>query len=140
MFFICIYGWFFTVSDLQTGKLQKTVAKCIERSGIGLHSGKVSTVRLWPELAGEGRYFDFKSNIIRASIDYAKETLLCTTLCKDGYSIRTTEHLLSALEATGVDNCRIEIESSDCDDPSAEVSVFCACKMLCTYFLKGLLK
>lgn len=107
--------------ELQTGKLQKTVSNCIERTGLGLHSGKISTVKIHPELAGKGRYFDFKSNIIRASIDYVKESPLCTTLCKDGYSVRTIEHLLSALEATGVDNCRIEIQSWDSDDASIEV-------------------
>ncbi|KAI5678206.1 hypothetical protein M9H77_09156 [Catharanthus roseus] len=114
----------YLISWKPIGKLQQTVANCIERRGLGLHSGKISTVRIWPELAGEGRYFDFKSNVIRASIDYVKETPLCTTLFKDGYSIRTIEHLLSALEATGVDNCRIEIESCDSNDPSVEVPIF----------------
>lgn len=107
---------------LQTGKLQQTVANCIERTGPALHSGKLSTVKIVPESARTGRYFVFRSNIVRASIDHAvKETPLCTTLSKDGYTIRTVEHLLSALEATGVDNCRIEIESSDPCDRSVEV-------------------
>ncbi|MCE5166378.1 putative UDP-3-O-acyl-N-acetylglucosamine deacetylase 1, mitochondrial, partial [Datura stramonium] len=104
-----------------TGKIQQTIANCVELTGIGLHSGKLSTVRIFPELAGEGRYFEFRSNVIRASTDYAKESPLCTALCKDGHSISTVEHLLSALEATGVDNCRMEIESLHPHDPSFEV-------------------
>ncbi|KAL3501983.1 hypothetical protein ACH5RR_036432 [Cinchona calisaya] len=111
------------ISWKPTGKLQKTVANCIEKTGPGLHSGKLSTVKIYPELAGKGRYFDFKTNIIRACIDYVKESPLCTTLSKDGYSVRTIEHLLSALEATGVDNCRIEIQSCDSDDASVEVPI-----------------
>ena len=59
--------------------------------------------------------------LIPASIDFAQESPLCTTICKDGYKIRTVEHLLSALEAKGVDNCRIQIQSLDCEDPEVEV-------------------
>ncbi|XP_070011795.1 probable UDP-3-O-acyl-N-acetylglucosamine deacetylase 1, mitochondrial isoform X2 [Nicotiana sylvestris] len=112
------------ISWISTGKLQQTVANCVEVTGIGLHSGKVSTVRICPELAGEGRYFELGSKVIQASIDFAKESPLCTTLCKDGHSISTVEHLLSALEATGVDNCRLEVETSDPHHPfSFEVPI-----------------
>lgn len=78
-------------------------------------------MKLYPEFAGRGRYFDFKSNFIPASIDYAEESPLCTTLTKDGFKVRTVEHLLSALEAMGVDNCRIEIENVDAEDSEVEV-------------------
>jgi UDP-3-O-[3-hydroxymyristoyl] N-acetylglucosamine deacetylase len=78
-------------------------------------------VKLWPELAGQGRYFDFRSNLIPASVDFVEESPLCTTLCKNGFRIRTVEHLLSALEAIGVDNCRIEIRNSNPEDHDVEV-------------------
>lgn len=110
-------SWFF----VQTGKLQQTLAGYVERKGISLHSGKVSTVRLCPGFAGQGRYFDFRSNLVPASAEFAQVSPLCTTLCKDGLRIRTVEHLLSALEAAGVDNCRIEIENLDDQDNEAEV-------------------
>ncbi|CAH1414166.1 unnamed protein product [Lactuca virosa] len=112
------------ISWRSTGKLQQTIGGCIEKTGRTLHSGNQSTVRIWPELAGKGRYFDFSSNLIPASIDFAEESPLCTTLRKDGHTVRTVEHLLSALEGTGVDNCRIEIVNSDDNDPSAEVPIF----------------
>lgn len=70
-------------------------------------------MKIWPELAGKGRCFDFRSNLIPASVDFAEESPLCTTLHKDGFRIQTVEHLLSALEAAGVDNCRIEMQNSD---------------------------
>lgn len=108
---------------IQTGKLQQTLAGCIERTGKTLHCGKVSTVKLWPELAEKGRYFDVRCNLIRASIDLAKESPLCTTLTNDGIKVRTVEHLLSALEAMGVDNCRIEIMNSNPEDYDFEVSI-----------------
>ncbi|KAK1552110.1 hypothetical protein Q3G72_010497 [Acer saccharum] len=43
------------ISWKSTGRLQQTLAGCIERSGKTLHSGEVSTVRIWPEYAGQGR-------------------------------------------------------------------------------------
>ncbi|GAB2296934.1 hypothetical protein Dimus_031036 [Dionaea muscipula] len=110
------------ISWKSTGKLQKTVAKCINKCGIALHSGKYATVKLWPELAGKGRYFEVCSNFVRASIDSVEASPLCTTLCENGFKVRTVEHLLSALEATGVDNCRIEI-ASDGDDGGRSVEV-----------------
>ncbi|XP_021909735.1 probable UDP-3-O-acyl-N-acetylglucosamine deacetylase 2 isoform X2 [Carica papaya] len=111
------------VSWKLTGGFQQTLAGCIQRIGKTLHSGKDSMVKLWPELAGKGRYFDFRSKIIPAFIVFAeKESPLCTTLCKEGCKVRTVEHLLSALEAKGVDNCRIEIKNLDSED--AEVPIF----------------
>ncbi|KAL2347768.1 hypothetical protein Fmac_001768 [Flemingia macrophylla] len=112
------------VSWKPTGTLQKTLAGCVERQGKGLHSGKVSTVRLCPERASRGRYFDFRSNSIPASVEFAQVSHLCTTLSKDAFRIRTVEHLLSALEAAGVDNCRIEIEDFDAQEHDAEIPIF----------------
>uniref|UniRef100_A0A7N2L870 UDP-3-O-acyl-N-acetylglucosamine deacetylase n=1 Tax=Quercus lobata TaxID=97700 RepID=A0A7N2L870_QUELO len=112
------------ISWKSTGRLQQTVTGCIERTGNTLHSGEVSTVKLWPELAGKGRYFDFRSNLIPTSVDFAEESPLCTTLHKDGFRIRTVEHLLSALEAAGVDNCRIEMQNSDPKVCEVEVPIF----------------
>ncbi|XP_044492178.1 probable UDP-3-O-acyl-N-acetylglucosamine deacetylase 1, mitochondrial isoform X2 [Mangifera indica] len=110
------------ISWKSTGRLQQTIAGCIEKSGKTLHSGEVSKVKIFPGFAGEGRYFKFQSKSVPASIDFAKVSPLCTTLCKDGVRVRTVEHLLSALEAKGVDNCKIEIENQDCDSREVECS------------------
>nr|GEW60927.1 probable UDP-3-O-acyl-N-acetylglucosamine deacetylase 2 [Tanacetum cinerariifolium] len=77
------------------------------------------------ELAGKGRYFDFGASFIPASIEYVKDVSpLCTTLSKDGRSVRTVKHLLLALEGAGVDNCSVEIVSSHQNDTKAEVPIF----------------
>ncbi|KAL7184324.1 hypothetical protein ACSBR2_026469 [Camellia fascicularis] len=57
------------------------------------HDGEVS-----PEFAEEGRYFECHSNLIPASIDFAEESLLYTTLYKDRQSVQTVEHLLVVLK------------------------------------------
>ncbi|XP_072971672.1 probable UDP-3-O-acyl-N-acetylglucosamine deacetylase 1, mitochondrial isoform X3 [Typha angustifolia] len=100
-----------------TGKPQQTLASAVSISGIGLHSGAATTARMLPAMAGEGRYFVSgargQRSRIPATIDHAVDSPLCTTLCRGGARVRTVEHLLSALEACGVDNCRIEIDGGD---------------------------
>ncbi|KAI4369049.1 hypothetical protein MLD38_017540 [Melastoma candidum] len=104
------------ISWKSTGRLQNTLSGCVERTGVTLHSGRTTKVRLCPHVAGEGRCFALRCSLIPASIDYVEESPLCTTLSKDGMRVRTVEHLLSALEAYGVDNCRIEVEDVEGGD------------------------
>jgi UDP-3-O-acyl-N-acetylglucosamine deacetylase len=48
--------------------------------------------------------------IIPASLEFACGEVNYTALSRNGHTVRSVEHILSALEACGVDNCRIEIE------------------------------
>lgn len=107
--------------NLQTGNLQQTLAGSMERKGISLQSGKVSTIRLCLGFAGQGRYFNFHSNLVPASLEFAQVSPLCTTLYKHGLRIQTVEHFLSVFKVAGVDNCRIEIENLDDQGYEAEV-------------------
>ncbi|HEY9644560.1 MAG TPA: UDP-3-O-acyl-N-acetylglucosamine deacetylase [Coleofasciculaceae cyanobacterium] len=96
---------------------QHTVAIAVERSGIGLHSGLFTQVRILPAEAGQGRYFvrtDLADTpTIRAEIASVRQTLLSTELVQDQASVRTVEHLLAALAGMGIDNARIEIQGSE---------------------------
>eukprot|EP00257_Ricinus_communis_P019837 XP_015578935.1 probable UDP-3-O-acyl-N-acetylglucosamine deacetylase 2, mitochondrial [Ricinus communis] len=117
------------ISWKSSGRFQQTLGRHVEVTGKGLHSGKESTVMIWPEYAGKGRYFDFRSSknhSIPASIDFVlQNSPLCTTLFSERLKVQTVEHLLSALEATGVDNCRIQIfnNNNNEDDCSFEVPI-----------------
>ncbi|WOL14189.1 putative UDP-3-O-acyl-N-acetylglucosamine deacetylase 2 [Canna indica] len=108
-----------SISWNTTGRPQQTLASAVSRSGTALHSGDFTTARLVPAAAGEGRYFvacgshSRSDTRIPASVGHVVESALCTTLCRDGARVRTVEHLMSALEACGVDNCRIEIDGGD---------------------------
>ncbi|XP_011628055.1 probable UDP-3-O-acyl-N-acetylglucosamine deacetylase 2 isoform X2 [Amborella trichopoda] len=100
----------------KTGKLQMTLANEIVMSGRGLHSGVKSVLNLLPANAGEGRYFIVGADCtkIPASLSFLEDgTRLCTTLIKNNVRLGTVEHLLSALEGLGVDNCRIKIEQGN---------------------------
>lgn len=96
---------------------QKTLAKAVEFSGIGLFSGEFSHVRILPHPEDTGIVFqrmDLPNKpLIPALLPYVSETPRCTCLSKDGASVRMVEHLLSALFGLGIDNALIEIQGPE---------------------------
>jgi len=48
--------------------------------------------------------------VIPATLPFARGEYHCTVLENNGFAVHGVEHLLAALEACGVDNCRIELE------------------------------
>ncbi len=96
--------------------------KVIELTGIGLHSGTHTTVKIHPAPVGSGRVFvrtDLPGNPeILALIESVHTTTLSTELrspvvqaeLSGTASIRTVEHLLASLTALGVQDARIEID------------------------------
>ncbi len=96
---------------------QHTLAATIAQTGIGLHSGVETHVRILPAEAGSGRYFvrvDLPHQpIIPAQVKEVSQTMLSTQLGSGESTVRTVEHLLAALTAMGVDNARIEINAPE---------------------------
>ncbi|MCC5637372.1 UDP-3-O-acyl-N-acetylglucosamine deacetylase [Nostoc sp. CHAB 5844] len=96
---------------------QHTIAGEIYQTGVGLHSGIITNVRILPAPAGSGRYFvrvDLPDlPIIPAQLAAVNETVLSTQLDKGEASVRTVEHLLATLASMGVNNARIEIDGSE---------------------------
>ncbi len=96
---------------------QHTLAAEITQTGVGLHSGVSTQVRILPTEAGSGRYFvrvDLPDlPIIPAQVAAVSQTVLSTQLGKGEVCVRTVEHLLAALSGMGVDNARIEIDSPE---------------------------
>ena len=97
---------------------QQTIAKTVSFDGIGLHSGKISKVRLQPGIENQGIIFKrtdiTKENIIRAHFDNVSSAKLCTTLeNSSGCKVSTVEHLLAAFYIAGVDNIIVELDSEE---------------------------
>ncbi|BAQ63877.1 UDP-3-O-acyl-N-acetylglucosamine deacetylase [Geminocystis sp. NIES-3709] len=98
-------------------------------SGIGLHSGAKTTVKVSPAEKGKGRYFvrvDLPDKpIIPASIDCIATTTLSTELSNGEAKIRTVEHLLASLFACGVEDAEIAIDGYEVPllDGSAQIWV-----------------
>jgi len=98
-------------------KNQKTIKQEVSISGIGLHSGKRSRLRLLPAKANTGIRFirtDLASPIeIQADVRNVSSTTLATTLGTEGAKISTVEHLMSALWALGIDNIICEVNGAE---------------------------
>lgn len=97
--------------------LQHTVAGEIQQSGVGLHSGEKTHIRLLPAPISTGRYFvrtDLPNQpAIAAAVGSVNQTVLSTQLGQGEAAVRTVEHLLAALAGLGVDNVRIEIDGAE---------------------------
>lgn len=87
-------------------------------SGIGLHSGQASTVRILPAAPGSGISFcriDIAGfHPVSALWDRVGALELCTTLGQGGADgISTVEHLMAALCALGVDDALVEVDGAE---------------------------
>jgi UDP-3-O-[3-hydroxymyristoyl] N-acetylglucosamine deacetylase/3-hydroxyacyl-[acyl-carrier-protein] dehydratase len=96
---------------------QTTIKGEITLSGVGLHTGKEVTLVFKPAPENYGYAFqrvDLEGNpVIEASANYVTDTKRGTTLDKRGVQINTCEHVLAALVGLEIDNCLIEIDSSE---------------------------
>ena len=105
-----------SLPDIQAGQ-QHTLARSLEQSGIGLHSGVVTQVRILPAEPGQGRYFvrvDLpEAPPIPAHVAAVSQTMLSTELAQGEAHVRTVEHLLAALVGLGIDNARIEVDGPE---------------------------
>lgn len=96
---------------------QHTLKTSFERSGVGLHTGISTRLRVLPAPPGRGRYFvrvDLSNSPeISARVETVSQTLLSTELAQGEARVRTVEHLLAALAGLGVDNARIELDGPE---------------------------
>ena len=97
---------------------QTTIQKTISFSGVGLHSGSISNIKLVPAKDNEGINFKridlAKNNIIKANFNNVSSAKLCTTLENSfGKTVSTVEHLMAAFYIVGVDNVTIEIDNRE---------------------------
>jgi UDP-3-O-[3-hydroxymyristoyl] N-acetylglucosamine deacetylase len=85
---------------------QFTIKSSLVMAGQGLHSGLKSGVILHPAPPGTGIVFSSLADqsAMAARLENVTETGYNTTLSSDGYTIRTVEHLMSALHGLGVTN------------------------------------
>ena len=95
-----------------------TLARPVQRSGVGLHSGSHATVRLQPSDAARDGYWvgrlDRPSQPLqRLQPDLVAETRLCTALALDSGPLATVEHLLAALAGCGVSQAEIWVDGHE---------------------------
>lgn len=93
-----------------------TLARAIERSGVGLHSGQTCRVRLQPsERSGYwvGWLDDPGLPMQRLGPECVADTRLCTALALGERRLATVEHLLAALAGCGVSQAELWVEGDE---------------------------
>ena len=96
---------------------QRTLKNVISATGVGLHTGEKVYMTLRPAAVDTGIVFrrvDLPQVVDIKATPYAVgDTRLASCLQKDGASIGTVEHLMSALSGLGVDNAYIDLSAPE---------------------------
>jgi UDP-3-O-[3-hydroxymyristoyl] N-acetylglucosamine deacetylase / 3-hydroxyacyl-[acyl-carrier-protein] dehydratase len=98
-------------------EFQRTIAKSITYSGIGVHTGSKTSITFKPAEVNTGVKFirvDLPGlPVIEANIDNVSGVERGTTISKGDIKIHTTEHILSALSGLRIDNIIIEMDANE---------------------------
>ena len=98
-------------------QFQKSIEQSATLSGVGLHTGLLSSLTFKPGEINSGILFKRidlpNSPIIKANIDLIKDTNRGTSITDGNISIYTVEHVLSALSTLCISNIIIEIDSDE---------------------------
>jgi len=96
---------------------QRTLKTAIRATGVGLHTGDKVYMTLRPAAENSGitfRRVDLDEPVdIPADPTLVGETMLGTTLIKDGVKVATVEHLMSALAGLGIDNVNVDLSAPE---------------------------
>ncbi|MFB6348207.1 UDP-3-O-acyl-N-acetylglucosamine deacetylase [Moraxella sp. ZJ142] len=94
---------------------QRTVAKAITATGIGLHSGKKVTLTLMPAEPDTGIVFERTDlgAFVPMNSHLVQDTMMSSNLVQGDARIGTVEHLLSAVAAFGLDNLIIQVDAAE---------------------------
>jgi len=96
---------------------QRTLKTAIQATGVGLHTGDKVYMTLRPAAENSGitfRRVDLDQPVdIKADASLVGETMLGTTLVKDGVKVATVEHLMSALAGLGIDNVHVDLSAPE---------------------------
>ncbi len=96
---------------------QRTLRTAIRATGVGLHTGEKVYMTLRP--AAENAGINFRRIDLDEPVDVPAdpmlvgETMLGTTLIRDGVKVATVEHLMSALAGLGVDNVNVDLSAAE---------------------------
>jgi len=96
---------------------QKTIKSPVTFKGIGLHTGEPVSLSILPAKVNHGYKFqriDVEGKpTIDADVNLVTETQRGTTLEQNGTLVHTTEHVLAAVYASGIDNAIIQVDGPE---------------------------
>ena len=106
---------------------QTTIAKKVHNVGIGLHKGEPIKLTLEPLEAGSGIVF-YRSDLgvsFKAEPKNVINTQMATVVGNEKGYISTIEHLMSAINAYGIDNIRIIVDANEIPVMDGSSASFC---------------
>ena len=96
---------------------QRTIAKKVSVTGVGIHFGKKVAMTLYPASADYGICFQRSdiagAPIIKAATHAVSATENNTTIGRGGEAVHTVEHFLSVLYGLGINNLHVEIDGPE---------------------------
>jgi UDP-3-O-[3-hydroxymyristoyl] N-acetylglucosamine deacetylase/3-hydroxyacyl-[acyl-carrier-protein] dehydratase len=96
---------------------QRTIAKEVSISGIGLHTGNKSNMTFKPTPANYGIRFKrtdlTDSPEILADIDHVVDISRGTTIALGDAEVKTTEHVLAAIMGCEIDNIIVALDTNE---------------------------
>lgn len=111
-----------------------TIGGEVSYTGIGLHTGEITTIKFKPAGKDDGIVFirvDLPDKPeIPADIDHVVDISRGTTIGIKNATVGTIEHVLSAIKGLNIDNVRIEIDGPEA--PVADGSPLCFLNLLKT--------
>jgi UDP-3-O-[3-hydroxymyristoyl] N-acetylglucosamine deacetylase/3-hydroxyacyl-[acyl-carrier-protein] dehydratase len=96
---------------------QRTIAEEVSFSGIGLHTGTLTTMTFRPAPPDSGVTF-YRADLpekpaIQADIDHVVDVSRGTTIGLNGAKVHTIEHVLAAIYGLDIDNIAIELDGPE---------------------------
>ena len=100
------------------GERQQTLARAVSCTGVGVHSGALTSLTIRPAPVGSGITFirsDLSGdNRIPVAYDVVVDTRMCTAIAnKAGARLSTVEHVMAALMGCGIDNAEILVNGPE---------------------------
>ena len=108
------------IIDKDKAMFQRTLAKSVHVTGVGLHSGERVALTLHPAVENSGISFrrtdlsGEQGQVITLSPFLINDTRLSSTVVtENGVRVAPIEHIMSALAAYGIDNALIELNAPE---------------------------
>ncbi len=94
---------------------QRTVAKSVNCSGVGIHSGKKVNLSIKPAPPNHGIKFIrtdlLDCPVISANFNMVVDTSLATVIGYEGFIVSTIEHLMASFSGLSIDNALVEVDN-----------------------------
>jgi UDP-3-O-[3-hydroxymyristoyl] N-acetylglucosamine deacetylase len=94
---------------------QRTIAKSVKCTGVGIHSGKKVNLTIKPAPPNHGIKFIRKDllncPVISAHFNMVVDTSLATVIGYEGFIVSTIEHLMASFAGLSIDNALVEVDN-----------------------------